>query len=343
MKLAGISALGDFWRVIREFNPEGIEREATAPLELWLVGEPGSGRRSLAGSLLSGGERADGWGPFTIHDLGDGQALPGGENPDLLVLVVRLDRDLAESGRRVRECLGSRKVPTLLVFTHADAVESTRELRNAAYRAFSFVSYLRTAFVDATDRAQLKARLVPLLVDSIPSLRTSLARSLPAARQLVAEQIISETCRVNAQFALVANIPANFLLLGGVAGSVADFFVLTKNQVMMVFRLAAIHGRDIAPTTRVAAEIAPVIGGAFLWRTAARMLVGMLPTLIAAAPKTAIAYVGTYVVGHSARYYYDVGHKPPRQLLQSFADEGARLYRRMLERGPASTSSGPAA
>lgn len=331
MRFGGIAAMGDFWRVVREFNPEGIEREATTPLDLWIAGELGSGKRTLAGSLGGAGEALLADGPFKFLDV-DYQAgsLPQIGKPDLLILAARLDRDLAEQGRQAGALFGRLRVPTLLVLTRADATNRSRDDRNAAYRSFSFVSHLRTAFVDARDPREVQGRIAPLLLDTIPTLRTPLARQLPPLRPAVAEQIIAETCRVNAQFALAANIPANLPFLGGVAGNVADFFVLTKNQVMMALRLGALYGRDVALTRQIVAEIAPVIGGGLLWRAAARMTAGMLPTLLAAAPKTAIAYVGTYVAGHAARYYFDEGRKPPRDLLKEFSAEGARHYRRLM-------------
>ena len=317
MRLASVAAVGDFWRVIREFNPEGIEREATAPLDIRVVGELESGKRTLIQSLHGTSDGVATTGPFRPIDVEYGrEPLPDIEDADLVILVVRLDQDLAEAGRRAARLFARKRVPTLLVFTHADRVENTREMRNGAYRAFSFISYLKTSFLDARDRSEVQARLLPMLLETVPSLRTPLARRLPPIRPLVAEQIISETCRVNAQFALAANL-----------------VVLTKNQVMLVFRLAAIYGRDISLTRRVLAEIAPVVGGAFLWRTVARMAVGMLPTLFAAAPKMAVAYVGTFVVGHAARYYYDEGRRPPRSLIQEYGAEGARLYRRFVAAG----------
>jgi len=320
--------MGDFWRVVREFNPEGIEREATAPVDLAIVGLPGSGRRTIARALFGSPADSESLGPFEIVDLDfAGNRWPQLEGSDLVVLVVRLDADLAEVSRKAAAAFGRARTPVVLVFTHADVVHNNRETRNAAYRAFSFVSHLKTLFLNGTDSVEVQEKLAPLLVETLPDHRTALARRVPALRQLVAEQIISETCRVNAQFALAANLPANLPFLGSVAGSVADFFVLTKNQVMMVFRLAAIYGRDIAPTLQVAAEIAPVIGGGLLWRSAARLAVGLLPTFVAAAPKMGIAYVGTYAAGQAARYYYDQGQQPTRELIDAFSAEGSRLFR----------------
>ncbi|MGE5618961.1 MAG: hypothetical protein ACM3US_06840 [Sphingomonadaceae bacterium] len=329
MRFGGIAAMGDFWRVVREFNPEGIEREASAHSELWLVGEPGSGKRTLAEALM--GAEPGSWvhGPFRLVDVDyrQGQLL-GVESADLILLVVRLDRDLTEQAAWAATVFGRRfRVPVLVVFTHADATRCSRDERNTAYRAFSFVSHLRMAFVDARERLQVQEKVGPMILESIPELRTALARQIPPLRRAVADQIIAETCRVNTQFALAANLPANLPFLGGVAGNVADFFVLTKNQAMLALRLGAIYGRDLELSMRIASEIAPVIGGGLLWRAAARMAVGMLPTLLAAAPKMAIAYVGTYVAGHAARYYFDEGRRPPKELLEQFGAEGARLFR----------------
>ncbi len=335
MRFAGITATGDFWKVVREFNPEGIEREATAPLDLWLLGEPGSGRRTLAASIL-GGPNPDTGRIFNLFDVGEKpDPLPPGERPDLLIFVANLERDLTELGRQASGIVSRLRVPALLVLTHADTVQGTREMRNTVYRTFSSISYMRTTFLDARDRAEVQAKVVPLLLEAIPNLRTPLARRIPGARREVAEQIISETARVNAQFAFMANLPASLPLVGGVAGSIADFFVLTKNQVMMVLRLAAIYGRDVMMTRGLIAEITPVVGNALVWRSAARMAVGMLPPVIAALPKAGIAYAGTYTVGQAARFYYEHGRKPPEHLMKQFGTEGARLYRHTLggERG----------
>lgn len=332
MRLAQLTAFNDFWRVVREFNPEGIEREANAPVNLVVLGAPGSGRHTLIASL-SGEDTGRGVSePFSVHQLEPGAPLPALDWASAVILTARLDSDFVDLGRLHAAALGRVSNPVILIFTHADEVEVTREVRNAAFRAFSSVSHLRTTFLDARDAQQVQAKLIPLLLESLPHLRMSIARAVPTIREVVSSQIIADTCKVNAQFALVSNLPANLPFIGGIAGNVADFFVLTKNQVMMVFRLAAIHGRDIAPTGRVVAEIAPVIGGGLAWRTAARMVAGMFPTLVAAAPKMAIAYVGTYIAGHAARYYYDEGRRPTRRMLRELGEEGARRFREVAAR-----------
>jgi hypothetical protein len=70
----------------------------------------------------------------------------------------------------------------------------------------------------------------------------------------------------------------------------------------------------------------PVIGGAFLWRTAARTAIGLAPAPMAALPKAAVAFLGTYVVGQAARYYYERGDAPPPEMLREFQAEAKRRY-----------------
>jgi uncharacterized protein (DUF697 family) len=115
-------------------------------------------------------------------------------------------------------------------------------------------------------------------------------------------------------------------VLGFFVGGMADILVLTKNQAMLVFKLAAIHGRNVDDRIGVLKEIMPVIGSAFLWRTAARTAVGLAPAPISALPKAAIAYVGTFLVGQAARYYYEHGDKPPPEVLRAFQGDARRLY-----------------
>jgi uncharacterized protein (DUF697 family) len=108
--------------------------------------------------------------------------------------------------------------------------------------------------------------------------------------------------------------------------------VLTKNQVILLLKLAGLYGRDLALGRSLLLEITPVVGGAFLWRSTARALVGLLPTPVSLLPKTAVAYTGTFVVGEMARYYYQYGRKPSPELVRQMSAEGLRLARASLDR-----------
>jgi uncharacterized protein (DUF697 family) len=150
----------------------------------------------------------------------------------------------------------------------------------------------------------------------------------------VAEHLIRDTSRVNAQFAALSSLPANLPLVGGLVGDMADMLVLTKNQVLLLFKLAGLYGRDLRLGRKLLVEIGPVVGGAFVWRSTARALVGLLPSLLGLVPKTLVAYTGTYVVGQSARYYYRFGHRPPPEIARELRAEAARLAEATLARLP---------
>ena len=159
-----------------------------------------------------------------------------------------------------------------------------------------------------------------------PDLRVSLARRLPGFRPLAAEGVIREVSRVNAEFATLSGIsdtlPFLTPLFPAVAG--ADILVLTKNQVLMVFRLAAIYGEDLDLKSR-AREVAPIIGGAFGWRSIARELLRLIPGGLGCRSGPA-SPIRTYAVGRAAQMVFDEGRRPTRQ-------EMLRIYEESAQRG----------
>ncbi len=151
----------------------------------------------------------------------------------------------------------------------------------------------------------------------------SLGRYIDEMRHAATSEIVADTSRVNAQFAAISNVPAMIPVVGSVFAAGADFLVLTKNQLMMMYRLAAIYDRDLDDRFRIYTELAPVVGAGLLWRTAARQIAAVLPFALGAIPKVAIAYTGTYAVGQAARLYYEHG-------CQLNAEEFGELYREAI-------------
>src|SRR5205823_14195622 len=185
---------------------------------------------------------------------------------------------------------------------------------------------------DADPDNEARERLFKALVHAAPEVMLSAGRRHPLLREPVAEHLIRDTSRVNAQFAALSSLPANLPLIGGLVGDMADMLVLTKNQVLLLFKLAGLYGRDLELGRQLLVEVAPVVGGAFVWRSTARALVGLLPSLLGLLPKTLVAYTGTYVVGQSARYYFRFGRKPPPEIMRELRAEGSRLARETLAR-----------
>jgi uncharacterized protein (DUF697 family) len=161
---------------------------------------------------------------------------------------------------------------------------------------------------------QLRAEIVA----AKPELAPGLGRFFPSFRQVAARAVMDETAKANAQFALVSNVPTVIPVLGNLIAAGADLIVLTKNQIMMCYKIAALNGRDLHDQSAIIAELAPVVGAGFLWRTAAREAAAFLPLAAGTVPKVAIAYAGTMAIGWSADFYYRMGKKPTRTQVNEF-------------------------
>ncbi len=160
-----------------------------------------------------------------------------------------------------------------------------------------------------------------------PERAPAFGRAMPAFRAAAAKQIIDETSVANAQFSLVSNIPTLLPIIGNIAAAGADFIVLTKNQVMMLYKLAAVFGRDLQDQRGILQDVLPVVGAGLVWRTVARQATTWLPFAAGTIPKLFIAYVGTMAVGRGAEFYYRTGLKPSRSQMDQFAQQAVELLR----------------
>ncbi len=176
---------------------------------------------------------------------------------------------------------------------------------------------------------QLAAQAVRVrMLNHLPDRATSLGRHLPAFVAPAVKSVIDDTAGANAQFALIANVPSVIPLFGTLATVSADFLVLTKNQLLLTYKIAAIHGRDLSNKSAIAREMAPVAGAGFFWRTIAREATTLLPMAAGTVPKVAIAYSGTVAIGRAADYYYRFGEKPSKGLMKSWYQMGMESVKR---------------
>jgi uncharacterized protein (DUF697 family) len=172
---------------------------------------------------------------------------------------------------------------------------------------------------------QLRQEIVKRNADRAPAF----GRALPAFRAAAAKQVIDETSLANAQFSLVSNIPALLPVIGNIAAAGADFIVLTKNQVMMLYKLAAVYGRDLEDQRGILQEVLPVVGAGLMWRTIAREAAALLPFAAGTIPKLAIAYAGTMAIGRAAEFYYRTGLRPTREQMDQFSRQALERVRRL--------------
>lgn len=167
------------------------------------------------------------------------------------------------------------------------------------------------------------------ILEMRPDLTVALARRFPLFRTPACNRLIRDTSKVNASIAILSALPGvlpiSAIFLPG--ASVADTILLTKNQIMLVMRLAAAHGRKPSYTTQIK-ELIGTVGSALGWRTLARELVGLVPGGVGVALKGSIAYSGTFAVGKSALWFYQTGQVPSppdiRKLYARSREEAAK-------------------
>lgn len=312
-----------FLQVMRELDLAAIQRQFAAPIRVLVTGPDPGLNRQLAETLFgSDGPRS--W-SVALASLDESEASPPGEQPNLVLLAVPGPSDALPAVQRLRARARGVPAPVVAV-VRGPAIRS-----DIAPLADPPPAYRLVASRD-DNPAALARTVATAALDLAPDLALPLGRRVLSLRPTVAERLIREASRANGQFALVSSLPANLPFIGGLVGDMADMVVLTKNQALLVYKLAGLHGRDLEQRTALALEIAPVVGGAFFWRSLARALLGLLPGVVGGLPKAVVAYAGTYAVGQIARSYYATGHPPSPELIARFQADGARLASGTLAR-----------
>jgi len=274
--------------VLREVSLDEIREQAETPPRLLIVGPTADDARHL-GIDITGPD-----GEFATTFRAVDQPIDSIGRIDAAVVW---DPERTGAGSRVAEALRFESPPVPIVRFQGSGPE------------------------DRVAIERLRADILKRIADRAPAF----GRALPVFRAAAAKQVIDETSAANAQFSLVSNLPTIVPVIGNIAAAGADFIVLTKNQVMMLYKLAAVFGRDLRDQRTILQDVLPVVGAGLLWRTAARQAATWLPFAAGTIPKLAIAYVGTMAVGRAAEFYYRTGLKPTRSQLDQFARQAAEL------------------
>jgi uncharacterized protein (DUF697 family) len=276
--------------VLREVSLDEIREQAETPPRLLIVG-PNTDQARRLGLEVTGPEGQS----ATVVRAVDEPIETVGQ----IDAAVVWDPERTGAGSRIAEALRFESPPVQIVRFEG----STPEDSNAIHR--------------------LRADIVKRNADRAPAF----GRAWPVFRAAAAKQVIDETAAANAQFSLVTNLPAILPVIGNIAAAGADFIVLTKNQVMMLYKLAAVFGRDLRDQRGILLDVLPVVGAGLFWRTAARQAATWLPFAAGTIPKLAIAYVGTMAVGRAAEFYYRTGLEPTRSEWNQFTRQAAEALR----------------
>jgi uncharacterized protein (DUF697 family) len=165
----------------------------------------------------------------------------------------------------------------------------------------------------------LENELLPALFERLPEdLHLPLARHVPSARTAYSKRLTDETAKANAVYAASTAL-GGFIPVVNVPLNVADMMILTKNQLVMAYKLALAYGKTGAPMS-VMTEMIGVLGSGFFFRQVARGLIGFIPGW-GVIPKIGIAYAGTYLVGQGVTLWLRDGQKVTQRELERFYTE----------------------
>jgi uncharacterized protein (DUF697 family) len=327
--MAGWKELANVWKNVREVDLRPIREEALREVRLALVGEEGSGRRTLAEQLRRDPNRPNTRVHTPVNILG---LDPAAEivDADLIIIVVRAaSKDLQRHQVLARQWTSAGKKVVVFYNLGDDGQQAGTSEMDVVWDA------LRLFVGRADDSDYLLKTFVPAIIELMPDLLLSFGRHFPLFRVPVAHHLINDTAFSNAAYALSSGL-AEIVPVLGIPLNITDMVVLTKAQAFLVYRL----GLELGFSTRwqdYVSEFGSVVGGGFLWRQLARYLVGLIP-VVGILPKVAVSYAGTYVVGQVVLRWYLTGrHVSPQQvrgLYRQAFEQGKNVARNLLAKTP---------
>jgi uncharacterized protein (DUF697 family) len=306
--VTSILKLPDMWRTLKEADLAAIRRDADRRFEVLVVSEDGAAE-ALA-ELMTGAGRAHPWLTLATPDEARDRIAAAGLDA---AIVVSSFEDLAPPLAAARDALRKAGVP-LVAVVHGAA---------SATGGVARPGETTRAAVPALDAAGLPAIAEAVVAAFDPALRLGLARQLPPLRAAIFAELIDETARANATYALTTGL-AEVVPVLDVPLNLADMVVLTKNQLVLSYKIALACGKKGEPRELIG-EVMGVIGGGFLFRQAARQLVGLIP-VAGIVPKVAMAYAGTWAVGRAVAAWASEGRRVSPAAVR-------RFYREAWDRG----------
>jgi uncharacterized protein (DUF697 family) len=315
------SDFGNVWTTLRELDVNAIREEAERPLAINCVGHDAA-LDEVDRLLHQGHERypITGSNPLELTSLAHAaQRATALTSGDLLIFALDARTPLSSAEISSFGRLESLTIPFLIVLVYGNQLQGGEVFLTPMMRTRTVAIADPTA-IDAADR------LASALLGRLPAeLHLAAARHLPGLRAVFVRDLIGSVSFSNATYALASGLPEQIPIVN-VPFAAADILVLTKNQALLVYRLALAYGAPPDFQARIR-EVLPVIGGAFLWRQAARSLIGLIP-IWGLLPKIAIAYAGTYTTGIAAWRWYESGDLVSTDQLKRISNEAIALGRK---------------
>ncbi len=320
--------LGAAFSTLREIDVAAIREESEQPVLIACLGEQPALARAVGLLSRSEGQRYGpvGLNPLIIATLSElrrgGVSGERGETlrrADLLLIILDSREPISTASAATLKVLADLAMPTVIILTYAQNAPAPLDDPS---RALSYAHVVALPDPDAPQAADL---LADAIFERLPAeLHMAAARRLTGLRAAYARQIINATSFSNATYALASALPEQIPIFS-IPFAAADILVLTKNQAMLVYKLALAYGAPPEFQARMR-EVLPVLGGAFVWRQLARTLVGFIPVW-GIVPKVAIAYAGTYSTGMVAWRWFENGELISGAHLKALTDEAMRTGR----------------
>ncbi len=306
--MPGIKDLANVWKNLKEVDLRPIRDAALRPVKLVIVGRPGVGRHTLADQMRCDPNRPESK-TQTVLMISDLNSTDWVRAAELIILVLdATSNDFSQEQEMAKKWVDAGKI-VLAFINKIDLLENQHLISSSVGWHME-----RVLHGSALSSAFMEREFVPVILDLLPERHLALGRQFPLFRMAIANQLIHESCYANAIYSLGTGL-AEVVPIFDIPLNVTDMVVLTKAQAFMVYRL----GLALGFSTRwqdYLAEFGSVVGGGFVWRQMARMLVGLIP-IWGIVPKVAVAYSGTYVVGHVVLQWYLTGRQMSKQQMRA--------------------------
>ena len=302
--MTSVLKLPHLWKTLKEADLAAIRRDADRRFEVLVVADDAAEARVLA-ERITGADRPHPW--LTLATPEDARDRGAATGLDAAILVSPAE-DLSPALAAARDALARAGVPLVTIVQGAATATAAIVRPGEAGRAV----------VPVADEAALPTLAQAVVAAFDPTLRLALARQLPPLRAAIFDALIDETARANATYALTTGLAEAVPILD-VPLNLADMVVLTKNQLVMSYKIALACGKKGTPRELIG-EVVGVIGSGFLFRQAARQLVGLIP-VAGIVPKVAMAYAGTWAVGRAVAAWANEGRRLTPNAVRRFYRE----------------------
>ena len=327
--MPGIKDLVNIWKNLKEVDLRPYREEALTPVKIAIVGRTGVGRHTLADQLRRDPQRlaSETQTAMLISDLNSEDWVNAAELIILMLDASSSDFSLEQELAKKWASAGKK----VLAFINRLDLSENQDI-NSISLGWEMDRVLHGSVLNPVF---LQQEFTPAIMELLPERHLALGRQFPLFRMEIAHKLINDTSLSNAVYALSTGM-AEVIPIFDIPLNIADMIVLTKAQAFLVYKL----GLALGFSTRwedYMAEFGSVIGGGFVWRQLSRMLIGLIPVW-GIVPKVAVAYAGTYAVGHVVLQWYLTRRKLTNQQMRTIYTQaltnGKKIARDMASRLP---------